>query len=185
MRVVNASQRSAAWAVLVVLLLPSGCFTLLGGGGGPPSPPPFSATSEWHASNGPLLAEYLKTLPPSAIGQPLKGIRLSGDSGASRWLEGQVYLGVPAGLPEGVGARLVDDGQRVIAFVWVEDGADALTLEPCETGEQAGIRARLAGGGPFAWKQLRAVHGVVYTVCPPEGWVPPDALRREPNSAPR
>jgi hypothetical protein len=184
---VNASQRSAAWAVLVVLLLLCGgfgCLTLLGGGGPPPLPPTFSATSEWHASNGPLLAEYLKTLPSSAIGQPLKGIRLSGDSGAPRWLEGQVYLGVPAGLPEGVGVRLVDDGQRVIAFVWVENGADALTLEPCEAGEQAGMRARLAGGGPFAWKQLRAEHGVVYTACPPGDWVLPDAPWRQPNSAP-
>jgi len=167
--------------VLVILFGGFGCATPLVGGGSPPEQRPFSATSEWHATNGPLLAEYLKTLPPSAIGEPLKGIRLSGVSGASRWLEGQVYLGVPTGLPEGVGARLVEDGQRVIAYVWIEEGGDALTLEPCEVGEQAGIRARLAGGGPFAWKQLRSDHGVVYTACPPEDWVRPDAPRQQSN----
>ncbi len=132
----------------------------------------ISATAEWHASNGPLLAEYLKTLPENAVGQPLKGIRLSGDSESSRWLEGQVYRGVPSGLPEGLGVRLVDDGQRVLAFVWLESGASPYELQACESGEQKGIRARLAGGGAYAWIRVRPEHGVVYTACPPVEWLP-------------
>jgi hypothetical protein len=131
-----------------------------------------SATAEWHASNGPLLAEYLKTLPENAIGQPLKGIRLSGDSESPRWLEGQVYRGVPSGLPEGLGVRLVDDGQGVLAFVWLENGASPYELQACESGEQKGIRARLAGGGAYAWMRVRPEHGVVYTACPPVEWLP-------------
>jgi len=140
-----------------------------------------SATPEWFESNGPLLAEYLRTLPDSAIGQPLRGIRLSGKGEGLRWLEGQTYLGVPEGLPSGVEVRMIGDGRRVVAYVWVERGGGEYVLEPCESGEQEGIRARLAGGGPYAWKALKPEHGVVYTVCPPEEWVP-DPL---PSTQPR
>jgi hypothetical protein len=145
---------------------------------------PPSASSEWYAANGPLLAEYLKTLPASSIGQPLKGIRLAGDPEESRWLEGQTYLGVPTGLPAGVGVRLVDDGNRVLAYLWLDAGAEPYGLEPCSSGEQKGIRARRAGGGPHAWKALEAQHGVVYTACPPEVWIPAWAPSRRPSPPP-
>lgn len=131
----------------------------------------ISATPEWFASNGPLLAEYLRTLPPSAIGKPLRGIRLSAEDSDSRWLEGQTYLGVPGGIPAGVGVRMIDDGRRVVAYVWVEPGGGEYLLEPCESGEQEGLRARRAGGGPYAWKALKPEHGLVYTACPPEDWI--------------
>lgn len=144
---------------------------------------PASASDEWYAHNGPLLAEYLKTLPATAIGKPLKGIRLAGYSNDSRWLEGQTYLGVPPGLPEGVEARLVDDGTRVEAYLWVKPGAAPYALEACEAGEQEGIRARRAGGGVHAWMRLEAAHGVVYTACPPEAWIPASAPSRQPDPA--
>jgi hypothetical protein len=164
-----------------------GAFTLLllglacGHPGGPSaSQTPISATPEWFASNGPLLAEYLRTLPPTDIGKPLRGIRLAGEGASSRWLEGQTYLGVPGGIPAGVGVRLIDDGRRVVAYVWVEHGGGEYVLEPCESGEQEGIRARRAGGGPYAWKALKPEHGLVYTVCPPEDWIPDDAPSTRP-----
>jgi len=175
---------STGWAASLVLWSGIvGCSTPLGN---PPEPPPASATAKWHARNGPLVAEYLETLPASGIGQPLKGIRLSGDSDAGRWLEGQTYLGVPTGLPVGVSVRLMDDGRRVLAYVWVDESAEDFSLEPCEAGEQEGIRARLAGGGPYAWTSLKRDHGVVYTACPPEDWIPADAPSRrsvDPSAA--
>ncbi|MDE0884810.1 MAG: hypothetical protein OSB70_04700 [Myxococcota bacterium] len=137
-----------------------------------------SATPKWYAQNGPLLAEYLETLPSEQIGQPLKGIRLSGEAGAPRWLEGQTYLGVPSGLPEGISVRLVKDGARTFAYVWasdevwVSDEDAGFSLEPCADGEQKGIRARQAGGGSYAWTVISPAHGVVYTACPPEDWLP-------------
>ena len=142
---------------------------------------PASASEEWYASNGPLLAEYLKTLPASGIGKPLKGIRLAGNANDSRWLEGQTYLGIPSGLPDGVEVRLVDDGTRAVAYLWVMSGAEPYVLEACASGEQEGIRARRAGGGVHAWTKLEAAHGVVYTGCPPDAWIPAFAPSRQPE----
>jgi hypothetical protein len=174
--------RDFGWVFACTLLVGGlGCGYSLGGAN---FQTPVSATAEWHASNGPLLAEYLKTLPQSAVGQPLKGIRLSGDSEGSRWLEGQIYRGVPVGLPEGLGVRLVDDGQRVLAFVWVENGAAAYELQACESGEQEGIRARLAGGGSYAWTRVLSEHGVVYTACPPPEWLPQEGPLGDGQSPP-
>ena len=168
-------RSSVGASVLALVLLGPGCGYPLARS---PAEARISATPEWFASNGPLLAEYLRTLPPSAVGKPLRGIRLSGESGDSRWLEGQTYLGVPDTIPAGVGVRMIDDGRRVVAYVWVERGGGEFLLEPCESGEQEGIRARRAGGGPYAWKTLKPQHGLVYTACPPEDWVPDDAPSR-------
>ncbi|MDG2332665.1 MAG: hypothetical protein P8Q97_00430 [Myxococcota bacterium] len=144
---------------------------------------PASATPKWYAQNGPLLAEYLETLPPEQIGQPLKGIRLSGEADGLRWLEGQTYLGIPSGLPSGVSVRLVTDGARTFAYIWVNDEAAEFTLEPCADGEQKGIRARQAGGAPYAWTVISPAHGVVYTACPPESWLPDAPLPSDPSSS--
>lgn len=152
-------------------------------GGLQPRVIPATASEEWYASNGPLLAEYLKTLPASGIGEPLKGIRLAGNSKDSRWLEGQTYLGVPPGLPEGVEARLVDDGTTAGAYLWLNPGAEPYVLEACDSGEQKGIRARRAGGGVHAWTKLEAAHGVVYTACPPDAWIPEFAPSRQAEPA--
>ena len=175
----RSAVHGAVWLLSRVLLL--ALVVACGSQRGlPPRPVPPSADPEWFARNGPLLAEYLKTLPPHSVGQPLKGIRLSGDPDEARWLEGQVYRGVPNALPQGVGVRLMDDGERVVAYVWVEPGADGYVLEPCESGEQEGIRARLAGGGAHAWETLESRHGVVYTTCPPADWL--SAESRDPSS---
>jgi len=172
------------------LLFASGCALLLagaagcgllgrGGGGdgregvyGAPRPP------EWYASNAPLMVDYLDTLPDSRIGEPLQGILLSD---GERWLEGLVYLGDPVvPLPEGVNARLVDDGERAIAYLWLDAGAEPFTLSPCPDGPQRGIRAQRAGGAPYAWKALRPEHGLVYTLCPPATWLPADRPSARP-----
>jgi len=152
--------------------------------GSPPKERPISATPKWYAQNGPLLAEYLKTLSLEQMGQPLKGIRLSGEAGGPRWLEGQIYLGIPSDLPDGVSGRLVQDGTRTLAYLWVSDEVSGFSLEPCEDGEQQGIRARQAGGAPYAWNELISAHGVVYTACPPRAWLPEESPISGASNAP-
>lgn len=156
--------------------LAAGCALAPGLGGGEPV---FeeSMTPQWYASNAPLLTDYLDTLPDTAIGQPIDGILLSD---GKRWLEGLVYLGRPAGLPEGVNVRLLDDGATPIAYVWLDPEAEPFVLEPCPSGPQRGIRARRAGGGPYAWRALEPEHGLVYTICPPASWLPVDRPSARP-----
>ncbi len=131
---------------------------------------PFEKSSkpEWFDANAPLLTEYLKTLPLSAVGQPLKGIRLSD---GELWLADSIYLGEPDGLPEGLGARLIDESHGVVAYLWLEKGADPFALRRCESGAHKGLKALRAGGGVYAWQLLRAEHGLVYSVCPPDEWL--------------
>jgi len=162
--------------LVVVVALAAGCGRLRGGGD---VGPVFteSMTPQWYTSNAPLLIDYLDTLPDGKIGKPLDGILLSD---GKHWLAGLVYLGRPKGLPEGVNVRLLDDGQTAIAYVWLDPGAAPLTLEPCPSGSQRGIRARRAGGGPYAWRALEPEHGLVYTVCPPAAWLPADRPSARP-----
>lgn len=165
----DTADTAAAGLVLAIGLVAGGC-GLVGGGGGPPVFAP-SMSPGWYASNAPILTDYLDTLPNSSVGQPIDGILLSD---GQRWLAGETYLGEPTGLPEGVNVRLLDDGTMVIAYVWLDLGATALVLEPCADGPQRGIRARMAGGGSYAWRALEPEHGLVYTICPPDAWVPAD-----------
>lgn len=164
---------------LGVAALAAGCaLGGAGGGGGPVYEE--SMSPDWYATNAPLLIDYLDTLPDSAVGRPLDGILLSD---GKRRLEGFTYLGRPKGLPEGVNVRLVDDGTRAIAYIWLDPDAAAFPLEPCPDGPQRGIRARRAGGGPYAWRALEPSHGLVYTICPPEAWLPADRPSARPPAA--
>lgn len=129
-----------------------------------------SANPVWYAENAPLIKAYLETLSDAAIGKPLPGIRLSD---GELWLEGYLYLGRPQSLPMGLSVRLVKSEKgQVYAYLWVKEGAPSFALEACESGPQEGIRARQAGGGAYTWKSLSWEHGVVYTECPPEAWLP-------------
>lgn len=127
-----------------------------------------SADPAWYAENEILIVAYLDTLPDSSIGRPLSGIRLSD---GHLWLEGYTYLGKPVDPPPGVSIRLMEKGEKVYAYLWVEEGAAPFELASCETGDQVGIRARRAGGGVHAWKMLDSTKGVVYTECPPQAWL--------------
>jgi len=132
-----------------------------------------SADPAWYARNEPLIKAYLQSLPNSAIGKSLPGIRLSD---GSLWLGEYTYLGPGLKTPPGLFVRLVENQQILYAYMWMEEGADPFMLTPCSDGPQRGIRARKAGGGAFAWKQLNAKEGVIYTECPPADWLPDDAL---------
>jgi hypothetical protein len=154
------------------LVLVAGC-----GRGGPSEPLQAPRPPEWYASNIPLMAAYLETLPDSATGKVLYGIALSdGD----RWLEGVTYLGRPANAAEGLQVRLLDDGVSPRAYLWLERGAEPYPLDACVTPPFQGIRAVLLGDGPYAWKVLRPEHGVVYTPCPPAVWLPKDRPSNRP-----
>jgi len=133
---------------------------------------------DWYATNIPLMAAYLDTLPDASIGKPLDGIAIS-DGG--RWLEGVTYLGQPAGVPRGLQVRLVDDGKLARAYLWLEPDAGPYSLEACTEPPFKGIRAVRLGGGPYAWKTLLAEHGVVFTPCPPEAWLPEDRPSNRPQ----
>lgn len=158
---------------IAIVLLLAWIGAVLGGGcagrrGPPPEPP---RTPEWYASNVPLIAAYLQTLPDAAAGQVLDGIPLSD---GQRWFAGVTYLGEPDDLPEGLHVRLLDDGQSVRAYMWLDEGGEPYELESCGTGPFRGIRAIRIGGAPYAWKALRPEHGVVYSPCPPASWLPAD-----------
>jgi hypothetical protein len=144
-----------------------------GGGAGPTKRPESAlevpASREWYETNIPIVEAYLKTLPESDVGQPIDGILLSD---GQRIFAGDIYQGVPPSLPVGVQARLMQHAERTVAYIWIEEGGEPLALEPCGSGEQEGIRARRLGGGTFAWKALTSKHGMVYTACPPESWLP-------------
>jgi hypothetical protein len=157
------------WALVALLLLfSSGC----GGVGGarrPESPLEVPATREWYETNIPIVEAYLKTLPEDEVGKTIDGILLSD---GQRIFAGDTYLGAPTPLPSGVHARLMRHGERTVAYIWIDEGGESLPLEPCESGEQKGIRARRLGGGAYAWKSLTPAHGMVYTACPPRSWLP-------------
>ena len=163
---IRRSRPPVDWAVMALSLLVAGC-GLLGRGGGPVMTE--SMTPQWYAQNAVILTDYLETLPASQIGQPLSGILLSD---GKHWLAGEVYLGIPADLPEGVNVRLLRQDDEVTAYIWLDPGAAPLDLSPCESGPQRGIRARRAGGGTYTWRTLQADHGLVYTICPPAAWSP-------------
>lgn len=177
MRRTSSTSASLAGWVLVVASA-GGCGLLGGGGGGPVYQESMSPA--WYAGNAPILTDYLDTLPSSAVGQPIEGIMLSD---GKRWRAGEIYLGEPGGLPEGVNVRLFDDGTTVTAFVWLDEGSAPFTLEPCPDGPQRGIRARMAGGGAYAWRAVEPAHGLVYTICPPEAWLPADRPSAQPAEA--
>ena len=150
-----------------------------------PSPEPGpalqpSAAPAWYGQNGPIIKAYLESLPRSSIGKELPGIRLSD---GKLWLEGYTYLGPGRNLPPGLSARFFRQGTSLYAYLWLAEGAEPLQLTSCGAGPQKGIRARQAGGGVFAWKQLSAKAGVVYTECPPSDWLPPGAQAVLPGEA--
>ena len=141
-----------------------------------PAPGPAlqpSAAPIWYQRNAPVIKAYLSSLSNSAIGKSLPGIRLSD---GKLWLEDYTYRGPGLDTPPGLSVRLVENEQILYAYMWVEEDADPFTLTPCPDGPQKGIRARRAGGGAFAWKQLNFKEGVVYTECPPENWLPEAVL---------
>lgn len=163
---VERPNQRPCWALVILALLVGGC-GLLGRGGEPVMTE--SMTPQWYAQNAVILTDYLDTLPASQIGHPLSGILLSD---GEHWLAGEVYLGSPADLPEGVNVRLLSQDGEVTAYIWLDPGAAPLDLTPCESGPQRGIRARRAGGGAYTWRTLKPDHGLVYTICPPANWLP-------------
>ena len=163
-----SSGRQAHPGLVMLILIVSGC-GLLGRGGEPAFTE--SMSPQWYDQNAVILTDYLDTLPARQIGHPLTGIMLSD---GEHWLAGEIYLGIPADLPEGVNVRLLKNGVRVTAYIWLEEGAKPLSLTPCKNGPQRGIRARRAGGGTFTWRTLQPDHGLVYTICPPPSWLPAD-----------
>jgi hypothetical protein len=42
------------------------------------------------------------------------------------------------------------------------------------------MRAVRLGGGAYAWKTLQPQHGVVFTPCPPDAWLPEDRPSNRP-----
>lgn len=173
---------SLAMIVVALAMLATSCsvFSALGP---PPKPGPalqLSANPAWYGQNGPIIKAYLASLPKSLVGSELPGIRLSD---GNLWLEGFTYLGPGRDLPPGLSARFVEDDAVVYAYLWMEEGAQPLSLESCADGSQKGIRARQAGGGVFAWKQLSAKEGVVYTECPPLNWLPEGVTLKPPAQA--
>ncbi len=170
------NDRGLSICLALAVAIGSGC-GVPGLGGGDPPEIQESMSPQWFASNAPLLTDYLATLPAASVGSPIDGILLSD---GVRWLAGLTYLGEPAGLPEGVNVRLLDDGTIVTAYVWLDPGTASFSLQPCNDGPQRGIRARLAGGGAYAWRALEPDHGLVYTICPPAAWLPEDRPSNRP-----
>ena len=160
---------------LGVSILVAGCGAIPGLRSAPDPGPALqpSAAPLWYARNEPLIKAYLESLPNSAIGKSLPGIRLSD---GNLWLGEYTYLGPGLKTPPGLSVRLVENQQILYAYMWMEEGADPFVLTPCPDGPQKGIRARKAGGGVFAWKQLNAKEGVIYTECPPADWLPDAVL---------
>jgi len=156
----------------LVVAIAALAFALACGRSLPMGPKPASSpietrgSPEWSATNAPFVSEYLTTLSNEVVGESVDGITLSD---GRRWFEGYVYLGPLTGLPPETNGRLfrVDDEER--AYLWLEEGAEALALEPCGEADE-GIRARRWSGEVLPWKALRAEHGVVYTACPREAW---------------
>ena len=168
--------------VFALSLLTSSC-ALVSRLGPAPKPGPAlqpSADPAWYVQNGPIIKAYLETLPGSSVGSELPGIRLSD---GKLWLEGSTYLGPGQNRPPGLVVRLVQDDSALYAYLWMKEGAEPLLLTPCPDGPQKGIRARQAGGGVFAWKQLSAKAGVVYTECPPAEWLPEGVPLTRPAKA--
>jgi hypothetical protein len=136
-----------------------------------PTGPPITipGTAEWYLANEPLVEEYLTTLPDSARGSVLDGIKLSD---GRRWFAGSTYLGRVEGLPPGTHVALLREQDEVMAFMWIAEDGQPLPLEACESGQNKGIRARKLAGQVYAWKALSPGHGVVFTPCPPDAWIP-------------
>ncbi|MAI27302.1 MAG: hypothetical protein CMN75_14845 [Spirochaeta sp.] len=181
--VFRESGRFVLMTIFVALSVMTPSCALLSRLGPPPKPGAAlqpSAAPAWYAQNGPIIKAYLESLPPSSVGSKLPGIRLSD---GKLWLEGLTYLGPGQNLPPGLRVRLVEDESALYAYLWLEEGAEPLLLTACRDGSQKGIRARQAGGGVFAWKQLSAKAGVVYTECPPAEWLPEGATLTHPSKA--
>lgn len=172
----RATRRNERARPFVLFVLTCALWLGCGGRGGGPV---FqeSMTPQWLAANEVILTDYLATLPDQAVGTQIDGILLSD---GKRWLAGETYLGEPAALTDGLNVRLLDNGQRVIAYLWLDPGTEPYVLEPCPDGPQKGLRARRAGGGAYAWKALRPEHGLVETLCPPPSWVPADRPSARP-----
>jgi hypothetical protein len=156
-----------------------------GGGGGPvyDDRPPIArpGSPEWTRSSMPLVRAYLTTLSPLVVGQPLDGIRLSD---GRRWFEGYVYLGRPKGTPDDLFVVLMRDQAQILAFMWVEPGGEPFPLANCGGSHKPGIRARRLSGQVHTWKTVRPEHGIVYTTCPPEAWIPADLPPPSESSGP-
>ncbi len=149
----------------------------VGCGGGAPAvddraPRARPGSPEWTRSSEPLVRAFLSTLSPLVIGQPLDGIRLSDDE---RWFEGDIYLGRPTGTPAGLFVVMLKHEGETLAYMWAEPEAEPFELEGCDEEHKPGIRARRLSGHVHTWKTVRPEHGVVYTECPPETWIPPGA----------
>jgi hypothetical protein len=142
------------------------------GGGGRPTGPASTipGSPAWYAASTPLAIEYLRTLPDSAIGQPMAGIVLAD---GQRWLEGFVYRGVvPVEHPGMHVVSVVPPLERPETLVWIDEGGEPWLLPECG-GDLVGIRARTIAGEVYTWKALRPGSGIVRTACPPEDWPPP------------
>jgi hypothetical protein len=122
----------------------------------------FVGTHEWRRANEPLVKEYLVTLPASAVGQQLRGIRLSD---GHRWLEGYVLEGWRKDLLPEAHIILLSKDDYDYAYLWLEDGTEPLPMAACEN-DGEGVRVRRLSGEILPWRSLRPEHGVVYTLCP-------------------
>jgi hypothetical protein len=161
-------RRAALATPLIIVFI--ACW---GPGREPPasSGPPITVpgTQEWYLANEPIVEEYLTTLPDSARGSVLNGIKLSD---GRRWFAGFTYLGRVEGLPTGTNVAMFREHDKVMAFMWIAEDGEPLPLEACESGQNKGIRARKLAGQVYAWKALSPGHGVVVTPCPPDAWIP-------------
>ncbi len=154
--------------LLAALLGVSACWAVPGGSRGRRGGEQLQSRSpEWVERNAPLVVAYLSTLPSDAVGQPMRGIRLSD---GRRWYEGDIYRGQARMDDAKQHVHLIEQRGVLRAVLWIDEGGSALPLEACE-GEWAGIRAERLGGGAYAWRALRAEHGVVVSPCPPEEWI--------------
>jgi len=167
--------------IVVRLLVPLLAVLLMDGCGlrGPSVPAEEPRPPEWYTTNVPLMAAYLETLPDAAIGQTLDGILISD---GRRWFEGFTYLGQPEDLPDGLRVRMLDDGTRPRAYMWLDDGSEPYSLVACSEPPFKGIRAVKLGDGPYAWKSLQPEHGVVFTPCMPPTWLPATRPSNPPPS---
>jgi hypothetical protein len=136
-----------------------------------PPPEPVDPNSRLAAYDAPVI-DYLDSLGEDDVGRELEGV-LSDPAAASdseeRLLEGAVYRGRVAGLPDTVHVHLVEQDDKWFAYLWVDTAGEPLALPECDP-RRVGFRARRLWGPIYTWRSAQPGDGVLVSPCPDPAW---------------
>jgi hypothetical protein len=137
-----------------------------------PAPEPVDPASRQAAYDAPVI-DYLEALGPEDVGRVLEGVRAdpAADPESDEvLLEGVRYLGPVSGLPEHVHMHLIQRGEELVAYLWVDTEGRPFPLPDCNP-RRVGFRAQRIWGPIYTWTAAQPGDGVLISACPAPSWV--------------